>query len=76
MSIERLKDKNYEKYEKYVHVYCKCGKSCYFKRDYPAICSCCGRLVYPAICSCCGRLVYPSKESEFKNKLIKEMKKR
>ena len=64
MSIERLKDKDYEKYEKYVHVYCKCGKSCYFKRD------------YPAICSHCGRLVYPSKESEFKNKLIKEMKKR
>lgn len=64
MSIEKLKDKDYEKYEKYVHVYCKCGKSCFFKRD------------YPAICSCCGRLVYPSKESEFKNKLIKEMKKR
>ena len=43
---------------------CKCGHTMTFIKN------------HYAICSHCGRKVYPTKKSEFKDKLIKELKKR
>jgi uncharacterized protein with PIN domain len=45
-----------------IKVKCKCGHTISFMKN------------HFAICSYCGRKVYPTKKSEFKDKLIKELK--
>ena len=57
-SIKKYKDKYYNKYDGYEHIYCRtCGHSCYFKQN------------HETVCSYCGTMVYPSKRCEFKSKL-------
>ena len=57
-------DYNFNKYENYVHIYCKgCGHSMIFLTN------------HPTTCSYCGTLVYPSKRSEFKAKMKSMLRK-
>lgn len=59
------KDKSYNRYSKYEHIYCKgCGHSMYFITN------------HPATCGICGTLVYPSKKSEFKAQIEKLKRKK
>lgn len=46
-----------------VRVKCKCGHVLTFLTE------------HPVVCRTCGKLVYPTKRCEFKNKLIKELRK-
>ena len=47
-----------------LRIKCKCGHTVNFIRD------------HYTICSHCGRKVYPTKKSEFKDKLLKEIKRK
>ena len=61
----------YQVYDKYtqekvnvIRTKCKCNTTIYFLQP------------YPAVCRHCGRLVYPTKRTEFKDKLIRERRKK
>ena len=60
----RNRDKAYDKYDAYEHVYCRvCHHSMHFRTN------------RQVACNYCGTLVYPSKRCEFKNKLKNELRK-